>query len=62
MVQCDTSGRASRHFGPAFPGSAGFSQTGCVNAPLSLAGSLSEPRFRTRGPWCDLDRREASRH
>lgn len=34
MVQCDTHGRASRHFRPAFPGSAGLSQTGCVNAPL----------------------------
>jgi len=28
--------------------------------PLSLAGSLPEPRFRTRGPWCDLDRWEAA--
>ena len=147
MVQCDTHGRASRHFDPALPESPGFSQTGWVNAPLqatsqtwrrthvlpgrstrsfssvcpnepvsdrstrrretfiepgdepdapegrtrreiiarqrglkifrsvgtrrddldpqaalSLAGSLPEPRFRTRGPWCDLDRWEASRH
>ena len=147
MAQCDTHGRANCHFGPAFPGSAGFSQTGCVNAPLqatsqtwrrthvlpggstrsfssvcpnepvsdrstrwretfiepgdepdapegrtrreiiarqrglkifrgvgtrrddldpqaalSLAGSLAEPRFRTRGLWCNLDRWEASRH
>ena len=34
MVQCGTHGRASRHFGPAFPESAGFSQTGCMNASL----------------------------
>lgn len=25
---------------------------------LSLAESLPEPRFRSRGPWCDLDRIE----
>jgi tRNA (guanine-N7-)-methyltransferase len=27
---------------------------------LELARSLPEPRFRSRGPWCDLDRWEAS--
>jgi tRNA (guanine-N7-)-methyltransferase len=30
-------------------------------AALALAESLPEPRFRSRGPWCDLDRWEASR-
>jgi tRNA (guanine-N7-)-methyltransferase len=27
-------------------------------ATLSLAESLPEPRFRSRGPWCELDRLE----
>ena len=27
---------------------------------LELAKALPEPRFRSRGPWCDLDRWEAS--
>ncbi|MGC8644594.1 MAG: tRNA (guanine(46)-N(7))-methyltransferase TrmB [Isosphaeraceae bacterium] len=27
---------------------------------LELAGSLPEPRFRSRGPWCDLDHWETS--
>jgi tRNA (guanine-N7-)-methyltransferase len=27
-------------------------------AALSLAESLPEPRFRSRGPWCELDRLE----
>jgi tRNA (guanine-N7-)-methyltransferase len=29
---------------------------------LSLAASLPEPRFRSRGPWCELDRWEQGRH
>src|SRR5271157_5743137 len=29
-------------------------------AALALAGSLPEPRFRSRGPWCELDRWEES--
>src|SRR5208282_5464935 len=29
-------------------------------AALELAGSLPEPRFRSRGPWCELDRWEKS--
>jgi tRNA (guanine-N7-)-methyltransferase len=28
-------------------------------AALELAASLPEPRFRSRGPWCELDRWEA---
>jgi tRNA (guanine-N7-)-methyltransferase len=30
------------------------------SAALALAGSLPQPRFRSRGPWCDLDRWEDS--
>jgi tRNA (guanine-N7-)-methyltransferase len=29
-------------------------------AALELARSLPEPKFRSRGPWCDLDRWESS--
>jgi len=29
------------------------------SAALTLARSLPEPRFRSRGPWCELDRWEA---
>src|SRR5271157_1651991 len=63
MVQCDTHGRASRHFGPAFPESPGFSQTGCVNAPLQATlwpDPSPSPTSAPRGPWCDLDRWEAA--
>ncbi len=28
----------------------------------SLIGSLPEPKFRSRGPWCDLDREEMGEH
>jgi len=28
------------------------------DAALELAGSLPEPRFRSHGPWCELDRWE----
>jgi tRNA (guanine-N7-)-methyltransferase len=31
-------------------------------AALALAESLPEPRFRSRGPWCELDRWEALNH
>lgn len=32
------------------------------SAALSLAQSLPEPRFRSRGPWIDLDRWESANH
>ena len=41
----DTHGQVSHHFGPAFPGSAGLSQTGCVNAPLQ---AISQASSRTQ--------------
>ena len=31
-------------------------------AALELAGSLPKPHFRSRGPWCELDRWEESHH
>ena len=43
MAQCDTHGRASRHFSSAFPESAGFSQTGCCPVAGDIPDLEADP-------------------